>query len=344
MLILKKKYDVAIIGAGPAGLAAARVLAEAGKNVAVFERKPIVGPKTCAGGLTGKDFALVPRKLFEREFSEITLHSKWSTRTVKFSAPAVVTLDRKNLGQHHLKQAEKAGAEVFTGTGVKNISTNFIELSGGECVSFERLVGADGSASLARKSLGLPTEKLCQTIQYKVEGEFNSLELYLDYERFGPLYAWLFPHRKHAFIGTGCDVKNSKMQALKKKFDEWAEKQFSLSERNARVESAPINYDYRGFEFGKVFLAGDAAGFTSGLTGEGIYSGIVSGEEIAKKILAPSYSCPRITRLLKTKRRHERLLKAMSALGPAAQLGFELAVRASASKTLAGKIAEFITS
>ena len=44
-----EKFDVVIIGAGPAGLKAAEVLAEGRKRVVVFEKKPIVGHKVCAG-------------------------------------------------------------------------------------------------------------------------------------------------------------------------------------------------------------------------------------------------------------------------------------------------------
>ena len=43
-----------VIGAGPAGLRAAQVLADAGREVLVLEKNPEVGPKTCAGGLTQK--------------------------------------------------------------------------------------------------------------------------------------------------------------------------------------------------------------------------------------------------------------------------------------------------
>ncbi len=43
-----------MIGAGPAGLRVAQVLAESGREVLVIEKSPEVGPNTCAGGLTPK--------------------------------------------------------------------------------------------------------------------------------------------------------------------------------------------------------------------------------------------------------------------------------------------------
>ncbi len=46
------EVDVAIAGAGPAGLTAARYLADAGKKVAVFERKLSIGGGMWGGGMT----------------------------------------------------------------------------------------------------------------------------------------------------------------------------------------------------------------------------------------------------------------------------------------------------
>src|SRR5690606_22871105 len=43
-----------VVGAGPAGLRAAQVLAEAGRDVVVLEKNARVGPKTCGGGLSSK--------------------------------------------------------------------------------------------------------------------------------------------------------------------------------------------------------------------------------------------------------------------------------------------------
>ena len=69
-----------------------------------------------------------------------------------------------------------------------------------------------------------------------------------------------------------------------------------------------INYDFRGYHFGNRFLAGDAAGLASGLTGEGIYPAILSGETIAKLIIDPSADTTNLDRLIDKQRKHQRLL------------------------------------
>ncbi len=51
---MKDKYDVVIIGAGPAGLSCAKPLQKSGKSILLVEKNDKIGPKICAGGLTTK--------------------------------------------------------------------------------------------------------------------------------------------------------------------------------------------------------------------------------------------------------------------------------------------------
>src|SRR5947209_20618309 len=48
------RFDVLIVGAGPAGSFAAERLARAGVRVALFAGRPAGGPKACGGGVTAK--------------------------------------------------------------------------------------------------------------------------------------------------------------------------------------------------------------------------------------------------------------------------------------------------
>ena len=68
------KYDVIIVGAGPAGLIAAKNLAGK-KKVLVLEKNRMVGDKVCAGGLTVKDFKEfdTPKSLIKKEFRAANL-------------------------------------------------------------------------------------------------------------------------------------------------------------------------------------------------------------------------------------------------------------------------------
>jgi flavin-dependent dehydrogenase len=80
-----------------------------------------------------------------------------------------------------------------------------------------------------------------------------------------------------------------------------------LSTHEEPLEGATLEVDFRGLHFaGGVHLAGDAAGVPSALTAEGIYSALLTGEEVARRIIDPAHHSPRVGRWLRIKRRHDR--------------------------------------
>jgi geranylgeranyl reductase len=56
-------------------------------------------------------------------------------------------------------------------------------------------------------------------------------------------------------------------------------------------------------------LIGDAAGLASGLTGEGMYPALVSGETAARVIINPDYKCTELQRLIKKQLKHRRIVE-----------------------------------
>ncbi len=85
---------------------------------------------------------------------------------------------------------------------------------------------------------------------------------------------------------------------------------------DARLESYPIAYDYRGVKFGNIFLVGEAAGLASGLTGEGIYQSLVSGLEVANMIMDPKHKADKLDKVLKYNHVLERVMAVFRWAGP----------------------------
>ncbi len=307
---MKEKYDVVIIGAGPAGLAAAKCLAENNKEVIVLEKNKMVGNKVCGGGLTKKDFEVttIPFHLIEREFKSIDLFVNKKLVKIEQEEPFVWTIKRRKLGEWQLQEAKKAGAEVLLNAKVDKIEKNFVAITGKKKIYYDYLIGADGSNSLVRKYLNLKSEKVGVAIEYYIpinEIKNKNLVIYNNLD-FNYWYFWIFPQKEFALVGTGADPKKIKIEKLKKYLDFWCER-MNIDTKKYELKAALLNYDYRGVKFKNIFLAGDAAGLISALTGEGIYPAIISGNEIARKIINPRHDMRELKKVLKRKRFEERM-------------------------------------
>jgi geranylgeranyl reductase len=174
-------------------------------------------------------------------------------------------------------------------------------------VQFDYLVGADGSNSLVRRYLALPSSKMGIGINYQIPGRRDTMEWHLDSAYFKNGYGWIFPHRDTISVGAYVDRSVMKAQALQRNLIRWADG-LGIDLSDKKCDAEYINFDYRGWDFGHIFLAGDAAGLASALTGEGIYPAVVSGEMVANKIIDPNYNPAPINRLIKKQQLHANLV------------------------------------
>ncbi|MFC1691611.1 geranylgeranyl reductase family protein [Nanoarchaeota archaeon] len=322
-----KEYDVVIIGAGPGGLNCAETLAKSGKNVLLLEQHKIIGPKVCAGGLTGKDLEYfdIPETLLDHSFNEATIHTPLQKCKVKLNHDFVWTIDRKNLGQWQLSKLKKTKAEVRTNSKVTEIGKDFIVVNS-EKIKYNYLVGADGTNSIVRKHLGLKIDEIGIAIQYILPKQnYDKMEVFFDSKLFNSWYAWIFPHKNYVSIGTGADPKVMSINKLRENFNIWLTKN-NIDISQGDFQSHPLNSDYKGYKFDDIFLIGGAAGLTSGLTGEGIYEALISGEEIAKMIIDKNHIPEKLNKVIKTHKKHSKILSILEKSGLFRSIVFELFV------------------
>jgi geranylgeranyl reductase len=312
--------EVLVVGAGPAGLRAAEVLAAAGRDVLVLERNEEIGPKVCAGGLTPKAQVLV---------DELGLPSSEGLTSVGYAVftggdPFVIdetrcrirTVPRRALGQHQAERARRAGAVVRTG-----VAASHLDLEGrsveaaGRRVRYRHLVGADGSESRVRHALGLPCARAYFACEYNVPRvRLEPLRAECDPVGLAAGYFWVFPHADYTSIGCGAPRRQVAPRELHRVLDRRMS-ELGFAPAAAPFEGAAIEMHYQGSSFrGDVHLVGDAAGLPSPLTAEGIYPALVSGEEVARRILEPGYAMPRLRRWLRVKRQHHRLSGMLASL------------------------------
>lgn len=303
-----------IIGAGPGGLACAKTLAEQGIQALVIERKNTIGSKVCAGGITWSGLiSRVPETLAEKSFPLQYVKTPFQDICIQEDSPIIATVNRTKLGQYMAQLAEEAGAKIRTGTFVRKINWKTIlvqdKASGKEEeIGYDNLVGADGSSSLVRRHLKLSSKKQGIGINYQVPGDISKMEWHLDNKLFGNGYAWIFPHSKNISVGAYADKNVMPAKTLKGNLIIWARKQgYELDQYSPQAEY--INYDYQGWNFRNTFLVGDAAGLASGLTGEGIYPAIISGEQVAHTIVNPDHSTAIMDDLISKHDKHSKMVQ-----------------------------------
>jgi geranylgeranyl reductase len=303
----RNHFHTIIIGGGPAGLACAALLAEKGIDVLVLERSSRIGKKVCAGGVTWSGLARhLPPELIEKSFARQHIRSSLQKTVIASENPIISTINRENLGRWMAEKAGRAGATIITSTRVRAVTEKEV-WTGSSRFTYDFLVGADGSNSLVRRFLKTPTTLMGAGIQYQVPGNFAEMIWHLDPRQFATGYAWIFPHGNWASVGIYAKRADMPPGKLKEKLHLWMNKH-GMNRKGLQAQAATINFDYRGYRFGNRFLAGDAAGLASGLTGEGIYPAVFSGETVARTIIDPAYNDLKFLQLLKKHRRHSRLL------------------------------------
>jgi flavin-dependent dehydrogenase len=306
--------ECVVVGAGPAGLRAAEVLCEAGRDVVVLERNGAVGPKICAGGLTPRAYRALsalgspgPGPLR----AEVTHVSFRGEPVVPFEGdPAFVrTVSRRDLGQWQLARVVRAGADVRTDSPASRFDFPARTLRvGNKVIRYQHLIGADGSTSAVRRALGLPSPRAFFAGEFNVPGRLESpLHVAADAARLANGYWWVFPHADYTSLGAGAPKHLVAPAQLKLEIERHAAA-CGIGIDGVAFEGATLEVDHYGCHFPHgVHLVGDAAGLPSSLTGEGIYPALVSGEEVARSIIEPGRPSPAIRAWLQVKRVHESL-------------------------------------
>jgi geranylgeranyl reductase len=324
-----EKYDVIIVGAGPAGLICAEKLSSSDMRILLLEKDEIFGDKVCAGGLTRKDLGIlnIPEEILAQKVYKTAVHSPKRNSFAETKDTVVVTINRKVLGSWQRGQLKNTKVEVRNKSRVQEIHADHVVLGTGEKLGYRFLVGADGYASLVRRYLKIPLKKKLIGIQYivPVKDLDPKLEIFLDSRHFDAWYGWIFPHKDEISVGCCCDPRYYSSKKLKEKFHQWLTKK-GIDISHAEYQSAPISYDYRGLKFGNVFLAGEAAGMASGLTGEGIYQSLVSGIEVAGYIMGQEEVSDEMKYVIRYNKIQEKMIRFFRLMGPLRTVVHELVI------------------
>jgi len=320
MSITPSPCDVVVVGAGPAGLAAAEVLVAGGARVVVLDRHARPGGKACGGGLTTSAWERArvdpgSPPSYGRRFDALDVHSPLGRRRLGASGPLMVVVDRRAWQASLLARLEGEGALVRLGERVTGLEPGGVATERGR-IACGHVVAADGASSRLRRLVGLEPGPGIRALQIavapsqapKVDPDVPAV--WFDPRRLGLGYAWAFPTADGAIrLGAGADARSVSAERLMRGFRGWLAG-IGVDARRAAVASGTIRCGYMGHRFGRLRLAGDAAGFASPVTGEGIAQALASGAEVAREILEPGYRSPILEALAARHRRTHELLAA----------------------------------
>ncbi|MBT3285501.1 geranylgeranyl reductase family protein [Candidatus Bathyarchaeota archaeon] len=315
-----QKYDVIVVGAGPAGSSAAKAAAENGVNVLLIERELEIGvPDKCGEFLPSLDEMkrLAPDvpgldKIWDIPKRCIVNNTKY----VNFVFPNGVdfpvdftghVVERKLFDKHLANQAGRAGAEIMPFTSAIKLLDDGVRVrSGGEIFDLKSdvVIGADGAYSLIAREAGLPisTDPVDYGVGYQfemvnVDHDPDYVDMYLGEDIAPGTYAWIIPKGKDiANVGTGVRAPFMKrgmtirdyQRNFVKNHPLTAEKLKNAVPTAVKAGNIPVGGPIEHTTTDNVLVVGDAGGHTIPTVGGGIPPGLIigkiAGEAAAAKI------------------------------------------------------------
>ncbi|HEY2090971.1 MAG TPA: NAD(P)/FAD-dependent oxidoreductase [Thermoanaerobaculia bacterium] len=275
---MRKAFDVAVVGAGLAGLQCARLLAIRGMRVALLDRKRSVGDAIHTTGIfvrkTWEDFAL-PDEQLGQPIRRVTLYSPMR-RAMKLEADH----DEFRVGRmawlyvYLLEQCARAGVVWMPSSRVTAIAGTTI-VTDRQSIEARFIIGADGPRSAVARALALDanTQMLLgveDVLPSANRGE-PELHCYLD-PRLAPGYiAWLVDDGVEAHIGVaGYRDRFDPNAALARFRAEIAGRIAGATPLERRGGFIPVGGTLRRVACTRGLLVGDAAGAVSPLTAGGL--------------------------------------------------------------------------
>ena len=300
-----EKFDVAIVGAGPAGSVVACHLADSGLKVALFEKHLFPRSKSCGDGVTVQGLeALIKVGL-----------NQWQAQfpafeALRFSSPGGTIVDiplqtqphnltgriipRRLLDAEIARQAERRGAKLYQRTPIDSITRNasgMVLKSGRQTYHSRLIILAEGSHATLARSLGLVKDgsELMAARQYLTGDSSSDRHLEIHFQSsILPGYNWLFPDgsgRINVGTGTFMSRTTSREISLRAELERFKSDPILHGRLDQTEPDSPVMGHPLRTQFGEsithsdnILVVGDTAGLVNPFTGVGIGPAMKSAE------------------------------------------------------------------
>jgi len=298
-----ERFDAIVCGGGPAGACAAWRLASAGASCLVIGHG-VPGGKVCGGalGTRAKKHLISSGMLSADDLSRLSLREQPSMTCFHgyeplraFTSPGdpITMIDRLSFDAFLLDRAERAGAAVLGDDPVAAVRDGGgrVETRSGNVFAAGATIGADGAAGPVGMSFRPPGRRHPAGVALECfigmpSGFPEEIGIHFGLTDYG--YAWVFPRRDDVCVGIGSLGGRASPPALLEALERLMRRLGLEPPGRGALRAAPIpsGRPSRKLGAGRVFLAGDAAGLTDRLTGEGLSHAVESGFLAAEAVIA----------------------------------------------------------